>query len=251
MINLKLCFPDKTDQWYNKIIRQSLQHTGKALFEIGAMWRWQESNLCNLVISTVNEEVLIKALNQDRGVILASPHIGAWELISIYVGSQHPMINMFRPSRMKVFDPIIRTARERFGQKMAPTNAAGVRMILKALSQKQIVGILPDQEPDRENGIFTPLYNTPACTMTLLSKLANKNQVPIVFCVMKRLKKGYELHYLDPVEDFHNRDIVIAATAVNQAVERCIAIAPEQYLWSYKRFRLLREGGKRSYRIKG
>ncbi|MCB1756562.1 MAG: lysophospholipid acyltransferase family protein [Gammaproteobacteria bacterium] len=246
-INLQLCFPDQSAQWRDRLGRQSMIHTGKALLETGAMWRWPEDRLCELVTSVKNRQVFDRALAGNQGLLLASPHIGAWELIAVYINASYPMVNMYRPARSATLDPIIRNARERFGAQTAPANASGVRTILKALRENQVIGILPDQEPDRENGVFAPLFNTPACTMTLLGKLAQKNRTPVVFCVMKRLKKGFELEFLEPLEDFYNPDPLQAATAINQAVERCIAIAPEQYLWSYRRFRLLQEGGKRQY----
>ncbi len=246
-VNLDLCYPDKSPQWREHIGRESLIQTGKALFETGALWHWQQDRLCDLVTGIKNQRVLDDALSENRGLILASPHIGAWELIAIYIGARYPMVSMYRPSRSRAMDPIICHARTRFGGEFAPASGSGVRTILRNLSEGKIVGILPDQEPDREFGIFAPLFRTPACTMTLLGKLAARTKAPVVFCVMKRLKKGYEMHYLKPEEDFYNQNPSIAASAINQAIERCIAIAPEQYLWSYKRFRLLEKGGKRKY----
>lgn len=248
-INLGLCFPEKSGEWRDDLGRKSMIHTGKALLETGAMWRWQQDRLCREITSVRNQQVFDQALAQNRGLILASPHIGAWELIPVFISKHHPMVNMYRPARSAALDPIIRRARERFGALTAPANASGVRIILKALQRNKVVGILPDQEPDRENGVFAPFFGTPACTMTLLGKLARKNRTPIVFCVMKRLEKGYELTYLKPLEDFYSENPLIAATAVNHAVERCIEIAPEQYLWNYRRFRLLKDGGKRKYKI--
>ncbi len=249
MINLQLCFPEKDNLWHQQMAKNSLKHAGKMLLEIGALWRWEKDELCELVTIVDNEEILIDALNKNRGVILASPHMGAWELISTYVGSTHPMITLFRPSRLNNINPVIKKARERFGQKSVPTTSAGMRVILKALSKKYVIGILPDQEPDRVNGVFAPFYRTPACTMTLICKLASKKRIPIVFCVMERLKQGYKLHYLKADDDCYNKDPVIAATAMNKTLEKCIAISPEQYLWNYRRFRLRQDGSRRCYKI--
>ncbi len=246
-LNLKLCYPEKPDKWRKQLGQKSLIETGKALVETGAMWHWNQNRLTSLVRNVCGQSIMDSARSKNKGVILASPHIGAWELIGVYVGSRHTMINMYRPPRSAAMEPIIKSARERFGAKVAPANPSGIRVIFKALREQNIVGILPDQEPDRENGLFAPLFNTPACTMTLLGKLARKSNAPIVFCTMKRLENGYELHYIEPDPDIYSEDPLIAATSTNRTIEQCIAIAPEQYLWSYRRFRLLPSTGKRKY----
>lgn len=247
-INLALCFPDKSLEWRDKLGNQSLIETGKTLAETGAMWRWPEDKLRSLIKQVHHEHIIKDAVAQGKGVILVSPHIGAWELISLYFNQHYPMVNMYRPARSEALDPIIRQARERFGSKTAPANAQGLRAILKGLKSGKVIGILPDQEPDRKNGVFAPFFGTPACTMTLLGNLANKTSAPVVFCVMKRETTGYELYFIKPEDNISSEDPVIAATAVNRSVECCIDIAPEQYLWSYRRFRLLDDGSTRNYK---
>lgn len=246
-INLALCFPKKTLEWRDELGKRSLIETGKTLAETGAMWRWPEAKLRALIKQIHHEEIIKDAVAQGKGVILVSPHIGAWELISLYFNQHYPMVNMYRPARSTTLDPIIRQARERFGSNTAPANAQGLRAILKGLKGGKIIGILPDQEPDRKNGVFAPFFGTPACTMTLLGNLANKTSAPVVFCVMKRESTGYELYFVKPDDSISSKDAVVAASAVNRSVECCINIAPEQYLWSYKRFRLLDDGNKRDY----
>lgn len=246
-VNLALCYPDRPLEWRDKLGKQSLIETGKTLAETGAVWRWPEEKLRALIKDIHNEDIIKQALAQEKGVILVSPHIGAWELISLYFNQQHPMINMYRPARSQALDPIIRQARERFGSDTAPANTQGLRTILKGLKNGKIIGILPDQEPDRKSGVFAPFFGTPACTMTLLGSLACKTSSPVVFCVMKRGRDGFELHFVKPDDDISSKDAVVSATAVNRTVERCINIAPEQYLWSYKRFRLLADGSRRNY----
>ncbi len=249
LVNLRLCFPEKDNLWHENLAKESLKHAGKALVETGALWRWNEKKLCSLVTTVENESILLEALEKNQGVILASPHIGAWELITTHIGSSYPMISLFRPSRLSDMDPIIKNARERFGQRTAPITAAGMRSVLKALSEKQIVGILPDQEPQRASGVFAPFFGVPACTMTLMGKLISKSNIPVVFCVMERLDGKYKLHFVKPESACYDKNPKVSAAAINKTIENCIAIAPEQYLWSYRRFRLKEEGGRRSYKL--
>jgi len=247
LINVDLCFCDKPTRWRRNIARQSLKETGKALIETGAIWTWPQSKLCQLVVAERQRDIFQGALDRKAGVIIASPHIGAWELIGVYLGAHYPMLNLYRPPRCAAMEPIVLKARQRFGSGLAPINASGIRTTMKALKSGAIVGMLPDQEPDRDSGVFAPFYGTPACTMTLLGKLARKSGAPIVFCTMKRLRNGYELHYVQPDAEIYSEDPGLSAAASNRSIEQCIAIAPEQYLWSYRRFRLIETCGTRCY----
>jgi KDO2-lipid IV(A) lauroyltransferase len=49
--------------------------------------------------------------------------------------------------------------------------------------------------------------------------------------------EGYRLHFLPADAGIASKDELVATTALNAGVEACIALVPEQYLWSYKRFR--------------
>ena len=44
-----------------------------------------------------------------------------------------------------------------------------------------------------------------------------------------------------------SEDDVAAAAALNLGIERCIDICPEQYLWSYRRFRRRPSAGRKVY----
>ena len=37
-----------------------------------------------------------------------------------------------------------------------------------------------------------------------------------------------------------SEDLAVSAEALNRAVEECVRLHPEQYLWSYRRFRIVR-----------
>ena len=77
----------------------------------------------------------------------------------------------------------------------------------------------------------------PAYTMTLAQKLAKTTGALVVMtsCVRLRDAAGYRLVFT-PLAPFSD-DAVAAATELNAAVEAAIALAPEQFLWSYNRYK--------------
>ena len=115
-----------------------------------------------------------------------------------------------------------------------------------------MVAILPDQDPGKSGGIHAPFFGHPARTMTLVSKLANKTKAEVLYIVGERLEKGkgFAVHILPADDDIASKDELIAATALNRGVERCVSINPSQYLWSYKRYRHPPEGVEDIYKNK-
>lgn len=247
--NLELCFPEMSVAELKSLTRRNMAETGKNITELGAFWQWPKNRVENLVIEEVNRQILDQAIAGNKGVIVAAPHAGAWELIGLKLTCNHPMHFLYRPNKKPHRDNAFINARERFGGKCHPITPRGLASLVKALKKGEIIGILPDQEPAPEHGVFAPLFNIPAYTMTFMSGLARRTGAPVVFATMERLPRGrgYRLHYLQPEDSIYSEDPIVSSQALNACVERCINIAPAQYMWNYKRFRKVPEGHKSLY----
>ena len=246
--NLKLCFPDLPPSDRRRLLRQSLRETSKAMLELGPLWLWEGKRILDLVRRVEGEETWRAAFDKKQGVIGITPHLGAWEMIGLYISSRYPTTTLYRPSRLDI-DAIARTGRERLGAQMVPTNAQGVRALLQGLRQGRAIGILPDQDPGADNGIFAPFFGHAANTMVLLSKLAIKSQVPVFLVYAERLAwgRGYRLHFSSLPDTVNNGSLEESVIAVNQAVEQAVRRLPSQYLWAYKRFKTRPQGIPRRY----
>jgi KDO2-lipid IV(A) lauroyltransferase len=119
-----------------------------------------------------------------------------------------------------------------------PTNRRGVKALFQTLQQQAVVGILPDQVPT-EAGIFAPFFGRPTYTMVLVSRLAQRGNVPVIFTYAERLSKGrgFHVHFLPAPPTISAPDLEKAVNALNQGIEQCIQHCPTQYQWSYKRFK--------------
>ncbi len=247
--NLALCYPDMDDQERRQLLRNNLAETGKNLTELGPFWCWDKNKVTSLVCSQSGTEHLTRALSQNKGVIIAAPHTGAWELIGLKFTADRPMHFLYRPGRKSTFDSLIINARERFGGKCYPITRRGLSALVRALKRGEVIGILPDQEPADEHGVFAPFFGHPAYTMTFVSNLAQKTGAPIVFAAMQRQQDnaGYHLHFFPSDEALVSTDPLTAASALNHHVEQCIAVAPDQYMWNYKRFKKTPPGSEKRY----
>lgn len=244
--NLALCFPKLSQAERDALLKTNLAETGKTITETPYFWhRADEATLRAAVQAEPAKSRLDAAYQQGKGVIVAAPHLGAWEILGLWLSLEYGITSLYRPQD-GVLEASIKSARERFGAKLVPTTAGGVRTLLGALRKNQMIGILPDQDPPRESGTMAPFFGVPAHTTTLLPKLAQRSQAPVFVVWLQRHDDHYQLHCEPVADDIYASDVTVATTAMNAAIERCVEHCPEQYWWTYPRFRRLAKG-KRQY----
>lgn len=247
--NLELCFPDLMPAARRTLARRTLIETGKALLETPLLWLAPGERVLGLVREVRGLELVEQGLAGGKGVIAVSPHLGNWELCGLYL-ARYGITSLYRPPRKQALEKLICQSRTRLGGSVVPTDARGVRALYQALARGGLIGILPDQDPRDEAGEFAPFFGVAAKTMTLLPRLAHKSGAPVLFTFAERLPRGrgFRLHFLPAPADIASDDVTVAVTALNQGVEQCVRIAPEQYQWAYKRFRTRPEGEPPLYR---
>lgn len=238
LTNLRLCFPEMSEPERRRLARAGFRELGKQLLETGIIWFGRRERLQRLVLNPEALDELAGHWPQDRGLILAGPHLGNWDFTGLYINSRFTLHHLYRPPRQPELEPLLTEARERGGGRSLPATPNGIRTLYKALRGGGLVGILPDQEA-RGSGVFAPLFGVPARTMTLLNQMAAKTGAPVVFCFMQRLPwgRGFRMRLVPAPPDIDHPDPEIAAAALNKGVEHCVRLAPEQYQWTYKRFR--------------
>jgi KDO2-lipid IV(A) lauroyltransferase len=228
-----LCTPGRD---CNRLLRQSIGEAGKAIVELIPMWLRPYDKVLKLVKGTSGWAHLDAARAAGKGVILIGPHIGCFEIISLYYAAQHPFTAMYKPPRKPVLAALMLAGRQRGQARLVPTDLSGVRAQLAALKRHEAIGILPDQVASSGDGVWAPFFGRPAYTPTLVASLQRKTGAAAFFVAAERLSwgRGYHLHVF-PLPDVLPEDKTAAATVINQEVEAMVRRFPTQYLWSYNR----------------
>jgi KDO2-lipid IV(A) lauroyltransferase len=213
------------------------------LAELPWLWMRPASQRLDLPLQWDGLNHVTDALQQGRGMILLSPHLGCWELgaqmMAEHLGPTHgPMWVMYRPARKAWLAPLVAASRNRPGLLAVPTNLTGVRQMVKALRAGQAVGLLPDQVPPEGQGLWVPYFGKPAYTMTLAARMVLQTGAEVRLLWGERLPagRGYRLHARElqaPLPD----TLPEAVTQLNADIERLIRECPQQYLWSYGRYK--------------
>jgi KDO2-lipid IV(A) lauroyltransferase len=247
--NLELAFPALDAAARKQLLRESLRHTGCALAETCRFWtRPARANL-PLIAEVLGAEKLAAAQASARGVIVAAPHLGNWELLNQYLASRAPIAIVYRPPRQPWLEALLRRARGHDNVIQVRAEAAGVRQLFRVLKDGGTVGILPDQQPKQGDGEFAPFFGVPAFTMTLLPRLAQKAGATVLFAWAERLPRsaGFRIHIDDAPPGLDASDPALAAAALNAGVEACARQAPAQYQWTYKRWSMRPANTERRY----
>jgi Kdo2-lipid IVA lauroyltransferase/acyltransferase len=247
--NLQSCFPEWEKGKLDACTRESLQHTAMTALEMGKAWLWPMEKTLNLVVEVEGREVLDRAMASRRGVIVLAPHHGNWEIFGFYITEILESTFLYQPARDSEMDELAKAGRSRGKAKLAPTNVKGVAELLRALKKGEGAGVLPDQEPALESGLFAPFFGFQALTMTLVSKLVSRTGAQVICGFAMRLPegRGFKVIIKDADPLIYSEDPLQSVTGLNRSVEACVRHALPQYQWEYKRFKR-RPDGQRFYK---
>ncbi|MGZ8251549.1 MAG: lysophospholipid acyltransferase family protein [Methylophilaceae bacterium] len=217
---------------HRQLVRLSIKETGKGIAESFAIWFRNPASALKWVKRCDGWQHVEAALAEKRGIIFLTPHLGCFEITAQYYAQQHPISVLFKPTEQGWLAPLIEAGRSQRQLKLAPTNMRGVRTLLKSLRNGEAVGILPDQVPELGDGVWADFFGQPAYTMTLVSKLAETTNAKVLLAFGERLSwgRGYIIH-IEPL------NAVATPQNINLGIERLVRQRPEQYLWSYRRFK--------------
>lgn len=236
--NLQRAGVANSPEGLQQILRANIREAGKGVMELPWVWRRPLPQVVSNVKQCYGWEYVEAGLAQKKGVIVLTPHLGCFEVIGLYVAARTAMTCMYRPPRWKFLDILMHQGRERGQMKLAPTDLGGVRQLLKALKRGEIIGVLPDQVPGNGEGEWATFFGRPAYTMTLIGRLIQSSGATVVMSDVERLPEGngYVLRF-SPVSFDGTRSV---PQQMNDALQDVIRTRPEQYLWSYNRYKVPR-----------
>jgi KDO2-lipid IV(A) lauroyltransferase len=237
--------------------RAAVVQAGRMVAELPRLWLRPAALALEPPVQWQDAELIEQALAAGRGLVLLTPHLGAFEVIAqAYAerfGSRQPLTALYRPARQAWLRELETSARNRPGLLTAPASLAGVRQMLRALREGQTVGLLPDQVPPAGLGVWAPFFGRPAYTMTLGSRLALQTGAAVLLTLGERLPHAagwrirvFELPEPLPPAAAFGADVVAhqteCAAVMNRAMEFLIRQCPAQYLWGYHRYKSPRSG---------
>ncbi len=246
--NLALCFPHMPETERERLLQSTLKENAITLLEMPTVWYGKtDAWLKRLDMGTVPDDIR-SLMQQGKGVVIAMPHLGNFEIGAHFFGAIGKATGLYRPPRKEGLESVMLEGRNRPGQnQMVPTDRHGIKALYQALEKGELIVILPDQQPKTAKGgggVFAPFFGVPALTMTLVNRFARKTGAPVYFIAFVRTgsKPEYKVIGLQAGDAIAHEDAELAAEELNAGVERLVRHEPAQYQWTYRRFRAQPDG---------
>lgn len=234
--NIELCFPGLDHGERQKLVRRHFRICGYSLLclsivWVGPKWRVRKS------ITVLGGEHLENAHGKGKNVILLAPHFIGLDMGGVRLSMEQKYVTMYRKSRNLLLEYLFHR-RSRFGAVMVE-RMSSLKPIIRHIREGRPFYYLPDQDMGERASIFVPFFGIPAATVTALSRIAESTDAVVIPCITRLFPKGrgIEVKLYPPLEHFPSNDPEGDARRMNQEIEKWVREMPEQYMWSYRRFK--------------
>jgi len=247
LINLRLAYPQLSEHERREIGHRHFRSLVYSLFEIGLVWFDRRGRLERMT-RIEGREHLEAALAAGRGVLLLGAHFTTNEIAAAALpqtGHQYDI--MYKRSANELVNQLALRGRGGRNGRLIPNDK--FVELLKVMKRGGIALYAPDQRFDGAGSVVVPLFGVPALSNPGTTFIARATRCAVLPFFPLRLAdgSGYVMSIGAPLTDFPSGDGIRDVARYHALIEAAVAKAPEQYLWSYKRFRP-RDGEPDPYR---
>lgn len=237
--NLAHAFPERTAQDRLAIARGSYRTMALAALEAVTSDLLSNEEIERMV-SVVDWKGLDQVAARHQGVLVASAHLGSWELFAEVMSRRgHPFSAVVRPLAGAFNEWVVRN-RQAAGLELILQRGA-LQGMLKALRRGRPVVQLIDQALPAKEALWVPFFGRLASTTPALSMAALRSKAPVYVVVALRESGGLRMFVEGPfpvpaLED-HRAALEAHAAQLTAVLEAYIRRAPEQWLWLHRRWK--------------
>lgn len=247
--NIRFVFhKEKASSEIRKITRQAFENFGQNLFEILALKKVDKEYI-EKYIRIEGRPFIDEALGHKKGLIFVTLHLGNWEISNAACGLFYqPYSVIVKDQKHSRLNSLLDSYRKSFGINTVGLNS--LKDIIRALENNEIVSIVSDHGAG-ESDAAVEFFGRKALMPQGAVRLAAKFKAPLIFAYIVRISGPYQKIVLEPFSSFvdtgnREKDLEANLREINKKFEAYIKKYPEQYLWSYKRWK---HSGERSILI--
>ena len=234
--NIEVCFPELTPEQRNDMTLRHFEALGASFIEMGIA-RWGSEKELLALTRVEGAEHIENATKDGQGIILLSAHFSSLEISGCALSKVCPPFDVvYRQFRNDLFTDVLRTTRQRSARNAIEKN--DIKNMIRSLRNGVPVWYAPDQSYDRKQSALLPFFGIPSMTNTATGTLAKLGKAAAVPFFPRRLEDGsYILTILPPLDDFPSgndeQDTMKYVAILEEQIRRC----PEQYIWTYRKFK--------------
>lgn len=239
--HVAMAFPEKSRAEVVRISKAAYTHLGRAVIETALLPTLSREEILGRVSGVDGWDVVERAIDRGKGILLVTGHLGNWELAGAYLAARGVSVAaVVRHMANPRFDRYLNTTRASHGIRLMYDDEA-VRGTPRTLRDGYLIAFLADQGVRGLASTFVPFFGRLAKTPRGPAVFALRLGAPLLFGASVRQPDGrYRLAFEDvEVVDTGNReqDVDAIVARYTAALERWVRIAPEQYFWHHRRWK--------------
>lgn len=243
-INLRLCFPEKSEPEIRRIAWQHFMVFGRSFIEL-CLWRWASPARIRRIVKLEGAEKL--AAYAGRPLIVLVPHFVGIDGGLVRIALERGLTAIYTRQKNRIFEASLTAGRQRFNGTLMVTRQEGTRKALKAMKEGRLFHYSPDQDYGAKDSLFVPFFGVPTATIPGLARLAKITGATVLSMVTRIEGKHYVASLGEPWADFPQDCAEGDTRRMNAFIEQEVLKAPEQYYWLHKRFKTRPPGEKGVY----
>lgn len=243
--NMKIAYPESSEHWRKNMISKCYEHLGWTIEEILALQK-DPSQVLDWVKKVHNDGLMNELLEQKKGMIFLTAHLGNWELMGSWYAQYtklhgHEVHVVYQEMHDQDMTKYIVQTRENTGIKLLPKDLP-VQKYVHMLKNGMHLALLDDVSGTGK--MTVPFMGHDATNMPGPAVIALLSGVPVIPVFSYRVAPfQHEIELLDPVKLPDKKGgredrIRLTVQAFNDALETCIRAKPEQWFgWLHRRWR--------------
>lgn len=240
--NIKLAFPEKSENDIKSIIRGTYINVMTMIFEFFFLPQLHGKRLLRL-LNPDDLSLIKEKLKQGKGLIIVSAHFGNWELTAFGAAllTGNPFNVIVKEQSNTMVDKRINRIRELRGNKMIEMTTAA-REVLYLLRNNKVVAMLGDQSAPKEGSVKVKFFADAVPTFEGAARFALKTGAPIIFGASVRNADGSYRIILKDIDtskfsEYSEENIRRLTQAHADILAEFINEHPDHWLWFHKRFK--------------
>jgi KDO2-lipid IV(A) lauroyltransferase len=244
--HLAIAFPELGAAEREALGARCLRHLTWLVAEMLAVRSYDRRLTEYVTFAPGSEERLRAALAAGQGLILATGHVGHWELMGRrLVRGGVPCAFVARTGTSPIIHDFLHGFREGGGfDVLLRDDPRTARAIIRTLREGRLLGLLIDQDTAVQ-GVFVPFFGRPAFTPRAVGDLALRFQAPVAVIWSRRRGPapgdGHELRVeivpYDPAHADREAESVRITGACTAILEEAVRERPEEWVWMHERWK--------------
>jgi KDO2-lipid IV(A) lauroyltransferase len=243
--HLRIAFPEWSERERDAVRERAFANLARSFVELATLGRLTREALRALAdVEGLEHFEAVRRDDPSAGVICLTAHLGSWELlVGIMAAHGIPIAVIQRPRDNPLLDELLAGLRGHNGAEMLPRGNAA-RAALRGLRDGKVVAMTLDQNASRREGVFVPFFGRPACTRDGPARIALRTGAPVFPVFIERIGESARHRVrvqprleLPPAGGDEKAAVLEATARMSAAVEAAIRRAPDQWIWTHRRWR--------------